>query len=85
MIASTDMANVSLALPAIQPLIDIGSGQVGQHQAEFAEYAIRPAADRAIVDGATAMAWTAADAALDPAIRERLLSGQTVVTGSEPR
>jgi amidohydrolase len=76
MIASTDMANVSLALPAIQPLIDIGSGQVGQHQEEFAACAIRPAADRALIEGALAMAWTAVDAALEPAARRRLLSGR---------
>ncbi|HXA63075.1 MAG TPA: amidohydrolase [Streptosporangiaceae bacterium] len=75
MIASTDMGNVSLAIPAIQPLIDIGSGTVGQHQAEFAAFAIGPAADRALLEGAAALAWTAVDAALDRRVRDRLLTG----------
>ncbi|MFI6984344.1 M20 family metallopeptidase [Embleya sp. NPDC050154] len=72
---STDMANVSLAIPAIQPLVSIDSGTVGLHQAEFAAYAVRPAADRALLDGGLAMAWTCVDAALDPGLRERLLAG----------
>ncbi|MCG5217645.1 M20 family metallopeptidase [Streptosporangium sp. KLBMP 9127] len=63
MAASTDMANVSLVVPSIQPLVSIDSGSVGQHQAEFAEFAVRPAADRALLDGGTAMAWTAIDLA----------------------
>ncbi|GAA5058374.1 amidohydrolase [Thermocatellispora tengchongensis] len=61
--ASTDMANVSLVVPSIQPLVSIDSGSVGQHQAEFAEYAVRPAADRALLDGGIAMAWTGIDLA----------------------
>lgn len=60
---STDMANVSLAVPSIQPLVSIGSGSVGLHEAEFAEFAVGPAADRAIIEGGTAMAWTAVDLA----------------------
>jgi amidohydrolase len=61
--ASTDMANVSHALPAIHPTIGIGSGRVLPHDPRFAGYCVTPAADRAIVDGATAMAWTAIDLA----------------------
>ncbi|MFC0862306.1 M20 family metallopeptidase [Sphaerimonospora cavernae] len=73
MAASTDMANVSLVVPAIQPLVSIGSGPVGQHQEEFAAFAVRPAADRALLDGGTAMAWTAIDIALDEEQRRRLI------------
>ncbi|MEV7012609.1 M20 family metallopeptidase [Streptosporangium sp. NPDC051022] len=73
MAASTDMANVSLAVPSIQPLVSIESGTAGQHQAEFAEFAVRPAADRALLDGGTAMAWTAIDVALDAGQRARLM------------
>lgn len=72
--ASTDMANVSLALPAIQPLIGIESGATGLHQAEFAEYAARPAADRAALDGGLAMAWSAVEVACQPDVRTRLLN-----------
>lgn len=71
---STDMANVSLAVPSIQPLVSIGSGTAGLHQAEFAAYAARPEADRALLEGGLAMAWTAVDMALDVAARGRLLA-----------
>jgi amidohydrolase len=71
---STDMANVSLALPAIHPLLGIDSLPAVNHQAEFAEAAGSPAADRAVVDGAVAMAWTVIDLASDPQQRDRLQS-----------
>ncbi|MFI6523671.1 amidohydrolase [Streptomyces uncialis] len=60
---STDMANVSLAVPAIQPLVSIGSGAVGLHQAGFAAVAAGAAADRAVVEGGLAMAWAGVDVA----------------------
>jgi amidohydrolase len=63
--ASTDMANVSHAVPAIHPTLDIGSHGTYPHQPEFAAHCATPAADRAILDGATAMAWTAIDFAFD--------------------
>jgi hypothetical protein len=36
---------------------------------------VTPAADKAVGDGATAMAWTVIDLALDETERERLLGG----------
>jgi len=72
--ASTDMGNVSLKLPAIHPVIGINSLPAVNHQPEFAAHCITAAADRAIFDGALAMAWTAIDAANDPALRTRLMS-----------
>jgi metal-dependent amidase/aminoacylase/carboxypeptidase family protein len=48
--ASTDMANVSLALPTIHPMLGIDSGSAVNHQPEFAACCIRPAADQALVD-----------------------------------
>jgi metal-dependent amidase/aminoacylase/carboxypeptidase family protein len=74
--ASTDMANVSLAMPTIHPMLGIDSGSAVNHQPEFAAHCIRPAADQAIIDGATAMAWTVIDAATKPAVRDRLLAGR---------
>jgi amidohydrolase len=71
---STDMANVSLAVPTIHPLIGIESGGAVNHQHAFAAACITPSADAAVRDGALALAWTAIDAATDPALRERLLS-----------
>jgi amidohydrolase len=72
---STDMGNVSLALPSIHPTIGIDALPAVNHQPEFAAKCATPPADRAVVDGAVAMAWTAIDAAADPALRERLLAG----------
>ncbi len=70
---STDMANVSLAVPTIHPLIGIATGGAVNHQHEFAAACITPSADAAVRDGALALAWTAIDAATDPALRDRLL------------
>jgi len=72
---STDMANVSLVVPTIHPLIGIETHGAVNHQHEFAAACITPSADRAVRDGAVAMAWTAIDAALDPSLRSRLLTG----------
>jgi metal-dependent amidase/aminoacylase/carboxypeptidase family protein len=71
---STDMANVSLALPSIHPLIGVDAHGAVNHQPEFAAACVGPSAEAALVDGAVAMAWTAIDAATDPALRDRLLS-----------
>jgi amidohydrolase len=73
--ASTDMGNVSLIVPSIHPYIGIGSLPAVNHQKEFAAHCVTPAADQALLDGAIGLAWTAADAALDEAVRARLLAG----------
>jgi amidohydrolase len=70
---STDMANISLAMPAIHPLIGIDSAPAVNHQAEFAAACVRPPADQAIVQGAVAMAWTMLDLATDVRIRSSLM------------
>jgi amidohydrolase len=70
---STDMANVSLAVPTIHPLIGIEANGAVNHQREFAAACVTASADAAVRDGAIALAWTAIDAATDPAMRERLL------------
>ena len=72
---STDMANVSLAVPTIHPLVRIEAGGSVNHQPEFAAACITPSADAAVRDGALAMAWTAIDAAQPGALRDRLLAG----------
>lgn len=71
---STDMANVSLSVPTIHPLLGIDSGGAVNHQPEFAAACVTPSADQALRDGAVAMAWTAIDAATGP-LRDRLLAG----------
>jgi amidohydrolase len=71
--ASTDMGNVSLAIPAIHPMIGINSLPAVNHQPEFTDQCITESADQAIYDGALAMAWTAIDLATEPGLRDRLL------------
>jgi amidohydrolase len=70
---STDMGNISLAMPSIHPCIAIDSGGATIHQPDFAAAAINASADRAVREGALGMAWTAIDAAQGQ-LRERLLS-----------
>jgi len=72
--ASTDMGNVSHALPSIHPLIGVDSLPAVPHQREFAAHAVSDVADRAVVDGATALALTAVDAACEDDLRTHLLA-----------
>ena len=71
---STDMGNISLAMPAIHPMIGINSLPAANHQPEFTAHCNTETADLAVYDGALAMAWTAIDLALDDKLRERLLA-----------
>lgn len=72
---STDMANVSLAVPTIHPLVGIDAAGSVNHQPEFAAACITPSADAAVRDGALSMAWTVIDAARPGPLRDRLLAG----------
>ncbi|MCS4594250.1 M20 family metallopeptidase [Brevibacterium sediminis] len=58
--ASTDMGNVSQIVDAIHPYIGVG-GEASNHQAAFAESCVGEKAESTLIDGATALAWTAAD------------------------
>jgi amidohydrolase len=64
--ASTDMGNVSQVVPAIHPYIGIGSLPAINHQREFAAHCVGGTAERALLDGAIALAWTGADRAVTP-------------------
>ena len=75
---STDMGNVSYVTPSIHPILGIASAPAVNHQPEFTEATISAAADRAIYDGAVALAWTAIDAAQDAELRVRLLERREV-------
>ncbi|KKF01477.1 M20 family peptidase [Mycolicibacterium obuense] len=75
--ASTDMGNVSQRISAIHPYIGIDSLPAVNHQPEFAAAAASPAADRAAVDGALALALTLLDAASDSGTRQRLLDAES--------
>jgi amidohydrolase len=80
---STDMGNITRALPAIHPTIAIDCGDAVHHQPEFAAASASDSADRAVLDAALALAWTAVAAADDAGQRVRLLgrSAARVPTG----
>jgi metal-dependent amidase/aminoacylase/carboxypeptidase family protein len=71
---STDMGNVSQVLPSIHPWIGIDSIPAMNHQPEFTAHCVSPAADKAVLDGALAMAWTAIDMATDAELSARLMN-----------
>ena len=71
---STDMGNVSLAMPSIHPTIAIDTAGAVNHQPEFAAACVNESADRAVLEGALGMAWTVIEAATRDAARARLLS-----------
>ena len=60
---STDMGNVSRAMPAIHPMVGINSLPAVNHQPEFTAHCVTADADKALLDGALAMAWTCIDMA----------------------
>ncbi|MCC5947569.1 MAG: M20 family metallopeptidase [Nitriliruptoraceae bacterium] len=71
---STDMANVSLAMPSIHPMLAIETDGAVNHQPAFTAACVQPSADRAVREGALGMARTAVAAARDAALRDRLLA-----------
>jgi amidohydrolase len=72
--ASTDMGNISLAMPSIHPTIGIDSLPAVNHQPEFTAKCVTESADKAIFDGGLAMAWSIADIAADAKLKQRLIS-----------
>lgn len=76
-LGSTDMGNVTQALPAIHPTIAIDCGEAVIHQPEFTSASATASADRAVLDGALALAWTAVAAATDDTQRSRLVAQVT--------
>jgi metal-dependent amidase/aminoacylase/carboxypeptidase family protein len=69
---STDMANISLKIPTIHPLIGVEANGSVNHQPSFAAACATPSADKAILDGAIALAKTGIDVATDAELRARL-------------
>ncbi len=66
LVGSTDMGNISYLVPSIHPIIGVSPPNVAIHTKEFVQYARGPEGDRAVIDGAKAMASTVADLWLTP-------------------
>jgi len=60
-VGSTDMGNVSYLVPSIHPMIKVAADGVAIHTVEFAEWARSADGDKAVLDGAKAMAMTIVD------------------------
>ena len=65
-VASTDMGNISQLVPSIHPMIAVAPPDVALHTAEFARWAASSEGDRAVLQGAKAMAMTVVDLWLAP-------------------
>jgi amidohydrolase len=65
-VGSTDMGNVSYVVPSIHPMIKVAPSHLSIHTPEFAEYTASADGDKAVLDGAKAMAMTVADLWLQP-------------------
>lgn len=68
---STDMGNVSHLVPSIHPLLACAPAGIALHHPEFASWAASELGDRAALDGAKALALTAADFLLDAGLQAR--------------
>jgi len=68
---STDMGRISRRMPSIHPVLQAAPPGVGIHERAFAESAGSALGDKAVVDGAKAMAMTIVDLWLDPTLVDR--------------
>ena len=64
------MGNVSHRVPSIHPMIAAAPPHCTIHNAEFAQWTDSEIADRAVLDGAKALAMTALDFFCDGGLRE---------------
>jgi amidohydrolase len=80
-VGSTDMGNVSRAVPSIHPMIKAAPSHLAIHTPEFASYAASDEGDRAVLDGAKAMAMTVADLWLEPGLVDRIRESFSAALG----
>lgn len=69
LVGSTDMGNVSQAIPSIHPVVALGDGAASIHEPRFADLAGSPAASRPLVRGAVGLALAIGYAAADAPFR----------------
>jgi amidohydrolase len=60
-VGSTDMGNVSYMVPSIHPMLQVAPAGIPIHSHKFAAYAGAEEGDKAVLDGAKAMALTVVD------------------------
>ncbi len=83
-VGSTDMGNVSYLVPSIHPMIQASPPGVPIHSVEFALCAVSEEGDRAVVDGAKAMAMTIVDLWTSAELRELVAADFSSRHGGKP-
>lgn len=78
---STDMGNVSYRVPSIHPMLACAPRNVVIHHPDFARYAASPSGDSAALDGAKALALTAAEFLLDESLRRETQKAFSISRG----
>ena len=78
---STDMGNVSHRLPSIHPMLAVAPPNVVIHNPEFPKWAASEKGDAAVIDGAKALALTAADFLLSTELQDRAKTAYDVSKG----
>jgi amidohydrolase len=73
-LGSTDMGNVTQAMPGIHPIVGVEAGGAFLHQPEFAAAAASPSADDAVIDGSIMLARTVIRLAETPLERDRVMN-----------
>jgi metal-dependent amidase/aminoacylase/carboxypeptidase family protein len=73
-VGSTDMGNVSYLVPSIHPMVKVADDGVPIHTRDFAEFARGEPGDRAVLDGAKAMAMTVVDLWADEQLRAEVVT-----------
>lgn len=68
---STDMGNVSYRVPSIHPMLACAPPNVVIHHPDFARWAASELGDQAVLDGAKALALTAAEFLCSPELQAR--------------
>ena len=81
---STDMGRISRRMPSIHPVLQAAPPGVGIHERRFAESAASPLGDKAVVDGAKAMAMTIVDLWLDPTLVGRARDAHVRMCQEDP-
>ena len=78
---STDMGNVSHRVPSIHPMLAVAPPNVVIHNPEFAKWAGSTEGDKAVIDGAKALALTTADYLLSPDLQDQTRKAHEISKG----
>jgi amidohydrolase len=82
-LGSTDMGNVSYRTPSIHPMLQVAPSGIRIHTPEFTRYAGGEEGDRAVIDGAKALAMTVVDLWADATVFEAARDEFAAGPGSE--